>query len=243
MAAVGGGAFGGKKLKDLTEEDIRRYAESLALGASSDAVQPGPGQTSAEDLTLAVTEGAEQETELDPGLVAEARRLALARGAGQQVEEQQKKLTFEREAERQRKLREEEEARLQVLREMDRSQMPAIQSQDGALQKTIEHYTFADAEDKATIYVELDKDLFEGAADFVSDDNVEVCTKDSEVTILLHGVPASKMGANAAEWRLRIGPLFHSVEASATTWRIRKGKLAVILRKKKKQEWRRLVKI
>merc|ERR1719369_2596632 len=146
------------------------------------------------------------------------------------------------EAEYRQRVNREEELRREVLAELDRSQMPAVRTAEGALQKSIEQYLFADAEDLATISVDLDKDLFEGAAEFVSDQNVEVVSKDNEVTILLRGLPASRTVATPAEWKLHLGPLFHSVDPDQTKWRIRKGKLSVKLCKRKKQEWRRLVK-
>jgi len=256
--------FGGKKLKDLTEEDIRRYAAQLAGGSDSgdaDGGTPGPegpavaaaapgGTASAPSEARRVAEGIveraadphEDDPQFDRSLAVEGRRLELARLDGEQEQERQKRLMAEREAERQRNLREEEGLRLQVLQDMERSQMPAVQDQDGLLRKSIEHYTFADAEDKATIYIELDKDLFEGAAECVTDENIEVCTKDNEITIHLHRVPASKTLATLADWTLHISPLFHSVEVNETTWKIRKGKVSVTLKKRKKQEWRRLVK-
>merc|ERR1712083_374953 len=103
--------------------------------------------------------------------------------------------------------------------------MPAVQTEEGLLQKAIEHYTFADSEATVSISIDVDKDLFEGAADHVREENLEVITSDSEVTIILRHVPASKTIAALAEWRLHISPLFHSVEAQATTWRVRKGKV------------------
>merc|ERR1712054_89953 len=81
--------------------------------------------------------------------------------------------------------REEERLRQEVLSELDRSQMPAIHKDDGKLQKTIEHYTFADALEAATISIELDKDLFEGASAFSSEDLVEVDTREDGITIWL----------------------------------------------------------
>merc|ERR1712113_574409 len=111
--------------------------------------------------------------------------------------------------------------------------------EDGNLLKTIEHYTFADTNEVATISIDLDKDLFEGAAGFVMEQNVEVSTRESDVTIMLRSVPASKTVTALVDWRLHLSPLFHSVEPGGTTWKIRKGKVSVKLKKRKAQEWRR----
>jgi len=139
-------------------------------------------------------------------------------------------------------LSEEEQLRLQVLADLERSQMPAVKKDDGLPVKTIEHYTFSDSSDVASISIEFDKDLFEGASGFVSDNNVEVSTQDSEVTILLHGLPASKTIASLCDWRLHLAPLFHTVDPDETKWKIRKGKLSVKLKKRKMQDWRRVLK-
>merc|ERR1712183_672259 len=88
-------------------------------------------------------------------------------------------------AELEARLNEEEQMRLRVLEQLDRSQMPAVQSEDGRVVKTIEHYTFADANDTAPFSIDFDKDVFEGAASFVSTENVEVTTRESDVTIVL----------------------------------------------------------
>merc|ERR1712238_327214 len=105
-----------------------------------------------------------------------------------------------------------------VLAELDRSQMPAVEKEDGRLLKTIEHYTFADTLETATISIDLDKDLFEGAAEFVSDANVEVSTKESDVCIVLRSVPTAKAMATVADWRLHLSPLFHTVDTEGTMW-------------------------
>mmetsp|Transcript_55177 Transcript_55177/g.170877 ORF Transcript_55177/g.170877 Transcript_55177/m.170877 type:complete len:246 (+) Transcript_55177:104-841(+) len=157
------------------------------------------------------------------------------------AEERRQREEAEREAV-QARLSEEEQLRLEVLAELERSQMPAVQQEDGLLLKTIEHYTFADTMEVATISIDLDKDLFEGAAAHVTEANVEVTTRDSEVTILLHGVPASKTVAALADWRLHLAPLFHTVDEEGTSWKVRKGKVSVRLRKRKQQEWRRVLK-
>eukprot|EP00931_Biecheleriopsis_adriatica_P106277 TRINITY_DN8075_c0_g1_i1.p1 TRINITY_DN8075_c0_g1~~TRINITY_DN8075_c0_g1_i1.p1 ORF type:complete len:206 (-),score=57.12 TRINITY_DN8075_c0_g1_i1:49-666(-) len=137
----------------------------------------------------------------------------------------------------------EEKARLEVLAELDRCQMPAVKKEDGALQKTIEHYTFADSLDIATISIEPDKDLYEGASEFLNDKHIEVVTKDNEVVVILHDIPATKAVTTPADWTLRLAPLFHGVESGETSWKLRKGKVSVKLRKKKPQEWKRVVKL
>lgn len=262
--------FGGKKLKDLTEEDIRRYAASLASGGNPQwgdaggveeqgtATKSAPSRealaaspSAARQLATSIVERSAlaaddahlpRHLELEQAVEEEGRQLQVARRAYEEDQERREKRQAQLEAQRQKQLGEEEQLRLQVLAELDRSQMPAVRAGDGSLQKTIEHYTFADNEDTATISIELDKDLFEGAAGFVLEENIQVCTKDTEVTILLHKVPASKTVAALAEWRLHISPLFHSVEPDETKWKVRKGKLSVKLKKRKAQEWRRLVK-
>mmetsp|Transcript_74904 Transcript_74904/g.219426 ORF Transcript_74904/g.219426 Transcript_74904/m.219426 type:complete len:273 (+) Transcript_74904:110-928(+) len=270
--------FGGKKLKDLTEEDIRRYAASLS-GQSASSVSEQPAAASdapaAQPERPAAPEEDEEEEEappaqLQPRKIAEtiqqnsvirpeeepedgpaARARAVERImnmdqnelAEREREEEEKRRRQEAEREEvQARLTEEEQLRLEVLAELDRSQMPAVQKDDGVLLKTIEHYTFADSNDAATISIELDKDLFEGAAAHVIVENIEVVTRDTEVTILLHKVPASKTVASLADWRLHLSPLFHSVEPEGTTFKVRKGKVSVKLKKKKMQEWRRVLK-
>mmetsp|Transcript_123065 Transcript_123065/g.342756 ORF Transcript_123065/g.342756 Transcript_123065/m.342756 type:complete len:266 (+) Transcript_123065:67-864(+) len=263
--------FGGKKLKDLTEEDIRRYAASLcsqsAYGPAPPPSEPpshpdrpqGEAAASSEDgdeasapsrsrkIAQAIAENAEAaEAEEDGPL---SRSLALERvmaqdereGREQAEEARRQKEEAERDA-LQAQLSEEERLRLEVLAELDRSQMPAVHKDDGVLLKTIEHYTFADSNSTATIYIDLDKDLFEGAAAHVAEANVEVTTNESDVTILLHKMPASKTVSALADWRLFLSPLFHSVEPDGTAWKIRKGKVSVRLQKKKPQEWRRVLK-
>lgn len=249
--------LGGKKLKDLTEEDVRKYAASLASGGpSQEDVSSGPQPLAAEEEVAEAEDVADARTSASFGdktivraiskvediVEVEGRQLELARRDQEQEQERRKNQQVHLEAERQQRLAEEEHLRLQILTDLERSQMPAVRSGDGSLQKTIEHYTFADSEDTATISIELDKDLFEGAATFVLEENVEVDSRDGEVTILLHRVPAYKGAETMAEWRLHISPLFHSIEPDRTTWRIRKGKVSVKLKKRKAQDWRRLVK-
>lgn len=257
--------FGGKKLKDLTEEDIRRYAESLAKASGALEEDGGQELSKAEEASGAQGEEppvAEAKEESADGAAAEAtaaNSTTAAEGAGaelalrspvqgpaERTEAEAKllqglhSLVEKHEA---KPLTKEELLRLQVLCETGRSQMPAVHKDGGLLQKTIEHYTFADAFEAATVYIELEKDLFEGAAAHLTESSVEVVSKDTEVTVLLHGIPASKTTPSAAEWRLHLSPLFHSIEPSETTWKIRKGKVSVRLKKKKPQDWRRLLKL
>jgi len=261
-------------LKDLTEEDIRRYAASLSGGGAKPSDEPAepseqpsgpPDRPRADDdeavtvsqprkIAQTIAENSVVRPEDDEDDIASSRSRALERVLTQDQRAERERLEREaaeeeklrkQEAEReevQARLSEEEQLRLEVLAELDRSQMPAVHQEDGALLKTIEHYTFADANDAATIYIELDKDLFEGAAAHVVVENVEVVTHDTEVTILLHKVPASKTVSALADWRLHLSPLFHSVEPDGTTYKVRKGKVSVKLKKKKMQEWRRVLK-
>merc|ERR1712100_265936 len=65
--------------------------------------------------------------------------------------------------------------RREALRDLDRSQMPAVASSEGGLlKKTIEHYTFVDEEDTAKFSVDFDRDLFPGASAFVTEENIHV---------------------------------------------------------------------
>mmetsp|Transcript_71792 Transcript_71792/g.162922 ORF Transcript_71792/g.162922 Transcript_71792/m.162922 type:complete len:262 (+) Transcript_71792:55-840(+) len=259
--------FGGKKLKDLTEEDIRRYAASLS---SQKAPEPAeeeeeeaepappprpapvieqPAEASAPSETRKIAEAIAERSVRDDE-AAESRSRAVERVVAEESARKEPELTEEERQERaeaerleiQARLSEEEQLRLEVLAELDRSQMPAVHQEDGLLLKTIEHYTFADSNEVATISIELDKDLFEGAAAHVSADNIEVTTNESDVTILLHGVPAAKAVAAPADWRLHLSPLFHTVDPDGTTFKLRKGKVSVKLKKKKPQEWRRILK-
>jgi len=271
--------FGGKKLKDLTEEDIRAYAASLVSqsgGGSKppeeeEPERPEPArksvtfdeaepaeQASAPSSTRQIAQAIAERSVPGPGAEEEEeggpRGLTLARAESQEEREERERRERQRAAEERRqreeaereavqaRLSEEEQLRLEVLAELERSQMPAVQQEDGLLLKTIEHYTFADTMEVATISIDLDKDLFEGAAAHVTEANVEVTTRDSEVTILLHGVPASKTVAALADWRLHLAPLFHTVDEEGTSWKVRKGKVSVRLRKRKQQEWRRVLK-
>lgn len=273
--------FGGKKLKDLTEEDIRRYAASFSSQGASKAAEEPPQSSDAPAAPAAPdrpSPAEEDEPEVpalsqprkiaqtiaensvvrpgdddeDSGPMSRARALERVLAQDQRAERERLEREMEeeerrrkQEAEReevQARLSEEEQLRLEVLAELDRSQMPAVHQEDGGLLKTIEHYTFADSNDAATISIELDKDLFEGAAAHVVVENIEVVTHDTEVTILLHKVPASKTVSTLADWRLHLSPLFHSVEPDGTTYKVRKGKVSVKLKKKKMQEWRRVLK-
>ncbi|CAE7499731.1 Jmjd8 [Symbiodinium natans] len=135
------------------------------------------------------------------------------------------------------------ESRLQVLSELERCQMPAVKKEGGGVQKTIEHYTFADASDSATIIIEADKDLYGGAAEHVKEEHIEVLSKDNELVVTLHGVPTALSAATRADWTLRLAPLCHSVESDRTSWKLRKGKISIKLTKRKPQAWKRAVKV
>eukprot|EP00971_Amphidinium_carterae_P127595 2528055-Amphidinium_carterae.1 len=75
-------------------------------------------------------------------------------------------------AEPQPPLTEEELRRLDMLADMGRSQMPAVHKADGQLEKTIEHYTFADSPEAATLYIFIDRDLYTGASAALADGQV-----------------------------------------------------------------------
>jgi len=225
--------FGGKKLKDLTEEDIRNFASSFVT-------KHGGG------LESAVEERLDSNAE-----VAERQQLAEAIAEGNKEEPSRGyPETLDREEPPEapaivpepEELSAEEQARLQVLAELDRSQMPAVKK-DGSIQKTIEHYTFADSQSTATITVEADKDLYEGASEHVKEEQIEVLSKDKELVVILHGVPTMKAASTIADWTLRLAPLCHSVESERTSWKLRKGKISVKLTKKKLQEWKRAVQV
>merc|ERR1711971_328679 len=100
---------------------------------------------------------------------------------------------------------------------MGENQMPATAAKDGSiLVKTIEHYTFADSGSIATIYIDLEKDLFEGAASLLEESQIEVFTRESELEVWLRRVPAFHADGALADWRLHLRPLFHSVEPEGT---------------------------
>jgi len=137
----------------------------------------------------------------------------------------------------------EEMLRVEALKELDRSQMPAVQGEDGLLVKTIEHYTFADSEDCVNFYVYFDKDLFPGAADFIQASQVKVESRSTSLDIRLQDVPVNAKNAGLlAEWRLTLSPLFSRVEASLTTHKVRNGKLSIKLYKAKQGAWKKGVK-
>lgn len=227
--------FGGKKLKDLTEEDIRNYAASLVSATSMhgglEADEPERPDPSAEvaqrqQLAQAIAQNAKDGDA--SGYTDAPDREAPPEAPVAALPEPE--------------LSAEEQARLQVLAELDRSQMPAVKK-DGNIQKTIEHYTFADSQSSATITVEADKDLYEGAAEHVKEEQIEVLSKDKELVVILHGVPTTKAANTYADWTLRLAPLCHSVESERTSWKLRKGKISVKLTKKKLQDWKRAVQI
>jgi hypothetical protein len=142
-------------------------------------------------------------------------------------------------------LTEEDILRLEALKELDRSQMPAVADKDvdGLLVKTIEHYTFADGEDNASFYVSFDKDLFPGAAAFVQETQVKIESRATSLEIRLQEVPVSeKTPTVLAEWRLTLSPLFGRVEPSMTTHKVKNGKLSIKLCKAKVGPWKKGVK-
>lgn len=266
--------FGGKKLRDLTEEDIRVYAASLASGGgvSSSALAELDAeleeQTEAGSVPAAAVAAAEPEAPAavepgGPGQVGERQGAAdIPEGtAGPRAQHLQEAapasgLRAHASAEDRRsqeaapapglqrqELSEEDRRRQEILTdEGGRSQMPAVQSGDGRLTKTIEHYTFGDTAEAVTISVELDKDLFDGASALLQEGSVEVVFRETEVTVWLRGVPRARDSPVLADWRLHLSPLFHSVDPQGSTWRIRKGKISVKLKKRKKQAWRKVLK-
>lgn len=258
-------------MKDLTEEDIRRYAAAIScmaekvddggdLGGGSPAPDPGFEGTDAK-AAVAERSAVAQRVMGNSVPFAEDEDLQskLAQALPETEAERQEmydwdKARYEENIRREMEGRkavedhrgpfsEEDRLRLEVLSEMDRSQMPAVHKEGCLLQKTVEHYTFADSEDVATISIDLDKDLFDGAAAHVTEGQIEVVTRDSEVTVLLRSLPCrAEVCAALADWQLYLRPLFHSVEPDGTVTRLRKGKVSVKLRKKKAQPWRKLLK-
>eukprot|EP00931_Biecheleriopsis_adriatica_P122653 TRINITY_DN97660_c0_g1_i1.p1 TRINITY_DN97660_c0_g1~~TRINITY_DN97660_c0_g1_i1.p1 ORF type:complete len:303 (-),score=90.04 TRINITY_DN97660_c0_g1_i1:90-998(-) len=135
--------------------------------------------------------------------------------------------------------------RLEILKAMDRSQMPAVSGDSGSLAKTIEHYTFSDTEDFASFSVHLDKDLFEGASKFLQDPSTQVIidSRATSLEIRLQGIPVSQHKSDVvAEWKLTLSPLFARVEASLTTHKVKGGKISVKLAKSKPGAWKKGVK-
>lgn len=145
---------------------------------------------------------------------------------------------------REQVMSEEELQRHRILQELNRSQMPAVaKDDDGALVKTIEHYSFADGEDAASFYVQFDKDLWEGASKFVEVGQVQIDSKPNSLEIRLLGIPVSERALDRlAEWRLSLSPLFSRVEPAMTTWKVKGGKLVVKLAKSKTGAWKKGVK-
>lgn len=138
---------------------------------------------------------------------------------------------------------EDEKMRLEALKELERSQMPAIAADGGVLTKTIEHYTFSDADDVATIYVSFDKDLWDGASKFVTFESIKVDCTATTLDIILQGVPVSDRSLETlAEWRLHLQPLFSRVEPVMTSHKLRNGKLSVKLCKVKNGSWKKALK-
>jgi len=259
-------------VQDLTEEDIRNYAASLAGNAGA----PGPtssfGQSGGPDkdnkVVIADPHAAKlgdiDETRGDTQRLAQSIAkysgvgpndegyrdepdapddgLELALGADNALALSRRDDGQKPKEEEPPPLTEDELMRLEVLAELERSQMPAIMKDDGRLQKTIEHYTFADTREIATISIDLDKDLYEGAAASLLEENVEVVSQESEVTIWVRKVPAFAQATAIADWRLHLTPLLHSIVPSETSWKVRKGKVSVKLKKKKAQDWRKMLK-
>lgn len=127
--------------------------------------------------------------------------------------------------------------RLQALNELSRSQMPAV-GEAGHLVKTIEHYTFSDGEDAANFYINFDKDLWDGASEWVCFNKVKVVSKATSVDIRLDAVPIG-VSQPTAEWRLNLSPLFSRIEASMTTYKVKNGKLSIKVFKSKAGEWKK----
>eukprot|EP00419_Tripos_fusus_P003180 CAMPEP_0172683390 /NCGR_PEP_ID=MMETSP1074-20121228/18813_1 /TAXON_ID=2916 /ORGANISM="Ceratium fusus, Strain PA161109" /LENGTH=218 /DNA_ID=CAMNT_0013502231 /DNA_START=10 /DNA_END=666 /DNA_ORIENTATION=+ len=214
--------LGGKKLKDMSEEDIRAYAASFLEqhGAASSMVNKSALDNDVDEARQGIVAQVGNEPH-PPGMAVDPA-----------IEPKVPEVPLDAEA----------NARLAALAELDRSQMPAISYGDGVLLKTIEHYTFADTAEVATIYIELDKDLWNGASDCVTDASVDVACRESEVTITLQGVPTARAASTLANWRLHLAPMFHSVVPELTSWRLRNGKVSIKLKKKKAQDWRKVLK-
>lgn len=115
--------------------------------------------------------------------------------------------------------------RLEMLKGMARSQMPAVDS-EGLPSKTIEHYTFADGEDSVSFSISLDKDLFDGAASFLKESNqVKVSCRATSLDIRIQDVPVSLVAPETlVEWKLTLSPLYSRVEPLLTTYKVRGGK-------------------
>jgi len=141
-------------------------------------------------------------------------------------------------------LSQDEALREKALKDLERSQMPAVAAEEGGqLVKTIEHYSFADGEDIATFYVHFDKDLWDGASKHISEGQVKVDSKASSLEICLKDVPVSERTLQTlADWRLSLSPLFGRVEPMMTTQKMKNGKLTVKLAKAKNTPWKKGVK-
>lgn len=124
-------------------------------------------------------------------------------------------------------------------------QMPAIQeSSSGNLVKTIEQYTFSDSEDSVSFVVHFDRDLWDGASNYVDTSRVKVECTATSLEIRLQGLPIGPEAAPEAlaDWRLALKPLFSRVEPRMMRQRLRKGKLTVTLMKSKVGSWKKGVK-
>lgn len=174
-------------------------------------------------------------------LMAEYDAQAQQRQQQQQEEAQQAEAE---EAAQEAPLTQEELLRQEALKELDRSQMPAVAADEGGrLTKTIEHYTFADGEDTASFYVHFDKDLWDGASKYISETQISVDSRPTSLEIRLKGVPVNERSLQTlADWKLSLSPLFSRVEPLMTAHKVRNGKLSVKLAKAKNAPWKKGVK-
>jgi len=147
------------------------------------------------------------------------------------------------EAEAEKAPSQEDMQRLERLKAMSRSQMPAVES-EGVPSKTIEHYTFADGEDSVSFSISLDKDLFDGASSFLKNNQqVKVSCTATSLDIRFQDIPVSSLTPETmVEWRLTLSPLFSRIEPLLTTHKVKGGKLSVKLVKSKVGQWKKGVK-
>jgi len=147
------------------------------------------------------------------------------------------------EAEAEKAPSQEDMQRLERLKAMSRSQMPAVES-EGVPSKTIEHYTFADGEDSVCFSISLDKDLFDGASSFLKNNQqVKVSCTATSLDIRFQDIPVSSLTPETmVEWRLTLSPLFSRIEPLLTTHKVKGGKLSVKLVKSKVGQWKKGVK-
>lgn len=245
------------------------YAASLAgQGEAASSRSPGPS-LSREELLEGLAKEARAQKALEPMDAAEYRQRQesglqpeLPRHPNRQAplsydellkqyQPQQQALQNSEAADEQRPRVEEvpptpeELQRLEVLKAMERSQMPAVADGAGNLARTIEHYTFSDAEDTASFSVNIDKDLWDGASGFLRDHQSQVVV-DSRATcveITVQDIPLSAKQPEAlARWKLTLSPLFGRIEPSMTTHKVRRNKLTVKLFKSRVCPWKKGVK-